>query len=290
MVFDSAMRQNRPMDATEPSYLHGALTILHESRSAVAALFDRFETAEDRKTRRAIVEAALHELKVHATIEELMLHPSMAPELVASEKEPRRHVARLIAELQAMTGEETRHDAKFALLSANVRRRLGALASLAAVLGAAALALPARAQSNQSGGQQLNPNTSLNSIVNGGPTGAATPVDPVVVPVTPASDEKAPASLEKDRPLKGPLPAAAAPKRRKLSDRRLRKKLRDSIVDDATLPDASRHVDVHAAGGRVVLNGTVLSEDDKYKIGAKAADLAGAENVVNRIVVSPPAP
>ncbi|HXT01007.1 MAG TPA: hypothetical protein VN915_10055 [Elusimicrobiota bacterium] len=112
------------MHATDTPYLHGALTLLEESRSAVEALFDQFETATDRKSRRAIVEAALHELKVHATIEELMLHPALDKAWVASEKAPRRHVARLIAELQAMTGEEKRHDAKFALLSANVRRRL----------------------------------------------------------------------------------------------------------------------------------------------------------------------
>jgi len=111
------------MDPTNHPYLHGALALLDESRGTVESLFERFEAAEDRKTRRAIVEAVLHELKVHATIEELMLHPTMDPALVASEKEPRRHVAKLIAELQAMTGEEKRHDAKFALLSANVRRR-----------------------------------------------------------------------------------------------------------------------------------------------------------------------
>lgn len=118
------MRQNRPMNATDHSYLHGALALLEESRNEVEALFERFEASGDRKTRREIVEAVLHELKVHATIEELMLHPWMDAAQVAAEREPRRHVARLIAELQAMTGEEKRHDAKFALLSANVRRRL----------------------------------------------------------------------------------------------------------------------------------------------------------------------
>ena len=104
-------------------YLHGALALLDESRGSIEDLFVRFDAAEDRKTRRAIVEAALHEIKVHATIEELMLHPGMGAAEAAAEREPRRHVARLIAELQEMTGEEKRHDAKFALLAANVRRR-----------------------------------------------------------------------------------------------------------------------------------------------------------------------
>jgi hypothetical protein len=113
------------MDTASHPYLSGALALLDESRGSIESLFERFEAAEDRRTRRAIVEAVLHELKVHATIEELMLHPGMDSKLVAAEREPRRHVARLISELQAMTGEEKRHDAKFALLTANVRRRLG---------------------------------------------------------------------------------------------------------------------------------------------------------------------
>jgi hypothetical protein len=165
--------------------------------------------------------------------------------------------------------------------------------SVLAAMAAACLFLDAgasRAQSNQGGGQQLNPNTSINSIVNGGPTGAATPINRVVVPVTPASDETAPASLDKDRPAKGPLPAEPPPKRRKLSNRRLRSALRDSIAGDPTLPDGSKHVDVKTSHGKVTLSGDVLSENDKYRIGTKAADLAGPENVVNLLVVKPAPP
>jgi len=165
--------------------------------------------------------------------------------------------------------------------------------SAAAAMAALSLFLEPRvalAQSNQGGGQQLNPNTSLNSIVNGGPTGVAPRVNPVVVPVTPASDATAPASLDKDQPSKGPLPVAAPPARPKLSSRRLREKLRDSIAGDPTLPDGSRHVDVRTSRGKVTLTGTVLSENDKYRIGAKAAELAGPENVTNLIVVKPPPP
>lgn len=163
----------------------------------------------------------------------------------------------------------------------------------AAAIAASSLFLDvgmARAQSNQSGGQQLNPNTSVNSIISGGATGAATPINRVVVPVTPASDENAPASLDKDKPASGPLPPSAPPPRRKLSDRRLRKTLRDSIAGDPTLPDGSRRVDVRTSHGKVTLSGDVLSENDKYRIAAKAAELAGPENVVNLIVVKPPPP
>ncbi|HXT01006.1 MAG TPA: BON domain-containing protein [Elusimicrobiota bacterium] len=161
----------------------------------------------------------------------------------------------------------------------------GAIAALSLFLAA----VVARGQSNQSGGQQLNPNTSLNSIVNGGSTGVAPPVRPVVVPVTPASDKTAPASLEKDRPSKGPLPVEAPPPRPRLSDRRLRRKLRDSIAGDRALPEGSRRVGMRVSHGKVTLDGAVLSANDKYRIEAKAAELAGPENVTDLIVVRPPA-
>jgi hypothetical protein len=170
--------------------------------------------------------------------------------------------------------------------------RAMAIASLLYALGATALApAGARAQSNQGGGQQLNPNTSLNSIVNGGGTGVAPPVNTVTVPVTPASDENAPASLGKDRPPKRPLPANKPPaENKKLSDRALAKKVRREIVHDLTLPRESQDVGVSAAAGKVTLTGSTATEDDKYKIAAKAAELAGEENVVNLIVVKPEAP
>ncbi|OYW07163.1 MAG: hypothetical protein B7X11_00390 [Acidobacteria bacterium 37-65-4] len=53
-----------------------------------------------------------------------MLHPALEPELIEPERERRRHVQRLIAELETMAGDERRHDAKFTLLCANVRRHI----------------------------------------------------------------------------------------------------------------------------------------------------------------------
>ena len=142
----------------------------------------------------------------------------------------------------------------------------------------------ARAQSNQGGGEQLNPNTSANSIANGGSTGAAAPVNKVIVPVTPAS-EPGPATLEKDRPAKRPLPVIKLPRKKSLSDRALEKKIHGAIVHDLTLPPGSQDVKVVAAEGKVALTGTVLSDDDKYKVAAKAAELVGPENVVNLLEV-----
>ena len=158
--------------------------------------------------------------------------------------------------------------------------------ALAPFLFAAALA---SAQSNQGGGEQLNPNTSLNSIISGGPTGQPTPVNLVTVPVTPAS-VPAPASNEKDRPARLPLPVNKPPRKKPLSDRALARKIHGEIVHDLTLPPGSQNIKVAAAAGKITLTGTALSAEDKYKIAAKAALLVGDENVVNLIDVKPPAP
>ena len=158
-------------------------------------------------------------------------------------------------------------------------------------LGALLLAAPgARAQSNQGGGQQPNPNTSLNSIIGGGSTGAATPVNEVNVPVTPASDQTAPASNDKDAPSNRPLHVTKPSVKKKLSDRALARKIRGEIAHDLTLPPGSQDVKVVAAAGKVTLTGTVMTEDDEYKIAAKAAVLVGQENVVNLIAVKPAVP
>ena len=167
------------------------------------------------------------------------------------------------------------------------RNRRPALLALGTLLLAAARGRP---QSNQGGGEQLNPYTSANSIANGGSTGAAAPVNKVIVPVTPASDETAPASSEKDRPPKRPLRAVKPPVKKKLSDRALMKKIRGEIVHDLALPPGSQDIKVVAAAGKVTLTGTVLDDDAKYKIAAKAAELVGAENVANLIAVKPAAP
>ena len=96
---------------------------MKECHETVETLFSRFEEAEDSKTKRRIVEAALYELKIHAVIEELALHPALEPELIAPRAE-RRNVQSLIAELESMTGSESRHDERFAVLSADVRRHI----------------------------------------------------------------------------------------------------------------------------------------------------------------------
>jgi hypothetical protein len=161
----------------------------------------------------------------------------------------------------------------------------------AAALGALWIAAAgARAQSNQGGGIQLNPDTSANTIANGGGTGQAIPINKIVVPVTPAGGEEAPASNEKDHPLHHPLSVPREPRKKKLSDKKLVKKIHGEIIHDLDLPDESKSITVTSSAGRVTLTGTVLTEDNKYRIAAMAALLVGVDNVVNLIEVKPAAP
>jgi hyperosmotically inducible periplasmic protein len=44
-------------------------------------------------------------------------------------------------------------------------------------------------------------------------------------------------------------------------------------------------VKVIVRNGKVILKGPVQSEDEKQKIVGKAADLAGADNITNRLTV-----
>jgi hypothetical protein len=50
-----------------------ALALLKKDHDTVKDLFDKFETAEGRPTKRNLVKKALAELKVHAVIEEALL-------------------------------------------------------------------------------------------------------------------------------------------------------------------------------------------------------------------------
>jgi osmotically-inducible protein OsmY len=68
-------------------------------------------------------------------------------------------------------------------------------------------------------------------------------------------------------------------------DRELAQKIRKSIVDDKSLSTYGHNVKVIVRNGMVTLNGPVKSEDEKKSIGAKAADVAGADKVQNELTV-----
>ena len=68
-------------------------------------------------------------------------------------------------------------------------------------------------------------------------------------------------------------------------DRELAQKIRKSIVGDKSLSTYGHNVKVIVRNGVVTLKGPVQSEDEKNNIGAKAADVAGADKVQNELTV-----
>jgi len=69
------------------------------------------------------------------------------------------------------------------------------------------------------------------------------------------------------------------------ADRELAQKIRQSINSDKSLSTDAHNVKVIVRNGKVILKGPVQSEEEKQKIVEKEADLAGADNVTNRLSV-----
>src|SRR4051794_3931229 len=105
-----------------------AVSILKRDHDTVKDLFDDFEKAKQRPAKKKIVTKALTELKVHAALEEEIFYPAVRAELdhdVMNEADEEHHVAKmLIAELEKMTGKEDHYDAKFTVLTENVRHHI----------------------------------------------------------------------------------------------------------------------------------------------------------------------
>jgi len=105
-----------------------AVSILKRDHDTVKELFDEFEKAKQRAAKKKIVAKALTELKVHAALEEEIFYPAVRAALdhdVMNEADEEHHVAKmLIAELEKMTGKEDHYDAKFTVLSENVRHHI----------------------------------------------------------------------------------------------------------------------------------------------------------------------
>jgi len=105
-----------------------AISLLKSDHDKVKELFDKFEKAG--KAKGKIVSEAIHELKIHATIEEALFYPALRQimddkEGLLEEADEEHHVVKvLIAELEKMTGHEDHWEAKFSVLSENVRHHI----------------------------------------------------------------------------------------------------------------------------------------------------------------------
>ena len=106
-----------------------ATELLREDHVKVKDLFERFEEAEDSESKKNIAQTAIHELKVHAAIEEEIFYPTVnqnieADDLINEAKEE-HHVAKLlISELEDMDAGDERFEAKFKVLAESVKHHI----------------------------------------------------------------------------------------------------------------------------------------------------------------------
>lgn len=103
--------------------------MLRKDHKKVKGLFEEFEHADDAKTKQRIVETALMELGVHATLEEELIYPAIRPEIdnadLMDEALEEHHVVHgLIGELKKMKPSDDRYDAKFTVLAENVKHHI----------------------------------------------------------------------------------------------------------------------------------------------------------------------
>ncbi len=111
-----------------------AIALLTTDHKTVEQLFKKFEKLGPRakKTKQDVVERIIKELSVHAAIEELVFYPAVrqaiedekVTDLVLESLEEHHIVKWVLSELQGMSSEHERFDAKVTVLMENVRHHV----------------------------------------------------------------------------------------------------------------------------------------------------------------------
>lgn len=105
-----------------------AVELLREDHRKVEDLFEEFEGADSR-SRQRIVDQALTELEIHATLEEGLIYPAIREaldedEIMDQALEEHHVVEFLIKELRKMGPKDERYSAKFQVLSEIVKHHI----------------------------------------------------------------------------------------------------------------------------------------------------------------------
>ena len=108
-----------------------AVKLLKDDHKKVKDLFRQFEKARGADRKKSIAEEVIHELTVHAAIEEEIFYPAAkakadkeGKELVAEAVEEHHVVKMLIGELKAMPEVNEQFEAKFTVLIENVEHHI----------------------------------------------------------------------------------------------------------------------------------------------------------------------
>jgi hyperosmotically inducible periplasmic protein len=87
-----------------------------------------------------------------------------------------------------------------------------------------------------------------------------------------------------------PTPPASDEPKMTSSDRAIAQKIRKAIDADKSLSAYAHHIKILAQDGKVTLQGSVRSTEERSSIFRKAAAVAGHDNVTNKIDVAPSKP
>jgi hemerythrin superfamily protein len=109
-----------------------AITLLRNDHKTVEKLFKTFEKAGQRakQTKAKTVEQIIEELSVHAAIEEQIFYPAIREEVADTEDEvleslEEHHIVKwVLSELDGMSPDDERFDAKVTVLIENVRHHV----------------------------------------------------------------------------------------------------------------------------------------------------------------------
>jgi hemerythrin superfamily protein len=116
-----AMAQNTQRDA---------IAVLKKDHRAMEQLFRRFERAKGSAERKRIADRIVHDLSVHAAIEEQLVYPALRQRLDGQQPQvllalEEHHLAKVeLAEIEKLDGSEERFDAKVRVLIENVRHHV----------------------------------------------------------------------------------------------------------------------------------------------------------------------
>ena len=109
-------------------YDNEAIALIVKDHETVKELFDKYEKAESRREKVKIAAKTIEELSIHAIIEEEIFYPTVRKHItegIMNEADEEHHVARiLVAELAIMDGGEDHYDAKYKVLSENIRHHI----------------------------------------------------------------------------------------------------------------------------------------------------------------------
>src|SRR5262249_8131148 len=106
-----------------------AIEMLKEDHRKVKELFEEFEHAQQDQVKERIVENTLHELEIHAPLEEEIFYPAAEEQIGEKEsideaREEHHVVKLLIGELKKMSSDDERNDAKYTVLAESVKHHI----------------------------------------------------------------------------------------------------------------------------------------------------------------------